>query len=93
MSLFALSIGIMSLYFSPFNVSIAMSVGCLVVGVSYAVAGTRMANLLTLGSGLQSPELTRSRQKKLFKLARHNKEARSALCEPKQFAAALCGPS
>jgi len=77
MSLFALSITIMSLYFSPFNVSIAMSVGCLVVGLSYAVAGTRMADLLTLGSGLQSPELVRSRQKKLVKIARHNEEGSS----------------
>jgi len=73
LSLFALSVAIMSLYFSPFNVSIAMSVGCLVVGVSYAVAGTRMASLLSLGSGALSFEGPRSRPMKGVRIARKKK--------------------
>jgi len=88
-SLFALSITIMSLYFSPFNVSIAMSVGFLVVGVSYAVAGTRMANLLTLGSGLRSLDLARSQQKKLVRIARHSKEGSSESQSSSQGSALL----
>ena len=49
-SLSALTIATMVSYFSPLYVSIAMSVCCLVVSVSFAAAGSRMARLLSISA-------------------------------------------
>jgi len=49
-SLSALTVATMVSYFSPFYVSIAMSICCLVVSVSFAAAGSRMARLLSISA-------------------------------------------
>ena len=49
-SLSALTVATMVSYFSPFYVSIAMSICCLVVSVSFAAAGSRMASLLSISA-------------------------------------------
>jgi len=49
-SLIALTVTMMISYFSPLYISSAMSVCCLVIAISFAAAGGRMARLLTLST-------------------------------------------
>jgi hypothetical protein len=49
-SLIALTVTMMISYFSPLYISSAMSVCCLVIAISFAAAGSRMARLLTLST-------------------------------------------
>ena len=70
LSLFALSVVIMGLFFSPFNVTLVISAGCLVVGASYTIAGNRMAHLLSIGAGIQPSKCAKFCLKKGIKIVR-----------------------